>query len=80
MAQLAQPGGADVLTDVSSELDESFESQEVFESRELDFGAAVRAGIEPAQLLELARAGNNVDMAPDFDTSEAQAWVEEVGA
>jgi hypothetical protein len=80
MVQLAQPGGADVLTDVSSELDDSFESQEVFESRELDFGAAVRAGIEPAQLLELARAGNNVDMAPDFDTGEAQTWVEEVGA
>lgn len=80
MAQLAQPGGADRLTDISAELDDSFESQEVFESRELDFGAAVQAGVKPAQLLELARAGNNVEMAPDFDTSEAETWVEEVGA
>jgi hypothetical protein len=80
MAQLAQPGGTDALTDASAELDDSFESQEVFESGELDFGAAVRAGVKPAQLLDLARAGNNVEMAPDFDTSEAEAWVEEVGA
>jgi hypothetical protein len=80
MAQLTQPGGAEALTDASAELDDSFESQEVFESQELDFGAAVQAGVEPAQLLDLARAGNNVEMAPDFDTSEAEAWVEEVGA